>query len=69
MQGTYLPHYAMEKILKQSGAVRVSDTAAIVLRETVVERAFAIAKRAVLLAEHAGRRTILADDIKLAAKK
>lgn len=63
-----LPLAAMEKILKQSGADRVSDKAKVALKNTMEDIADEIATRAVNLAKHAGRVTVKASDIKLAAK-
>ena len=64
-----LPLAAMEKILKQAGADRVSDKAKVALKEVVEEKAEKIASDAIRLAAHAGRKTIKGGDIKLAAKK
>lgn len=63
-----LPLAAMEKILKQCGAERVSDKAKIALKGAVEEIADQIAAKAVNLSKHAGRVTVKASDIKLAAK-
>ncbi len=63
-----LPLAAMEKILKDSGAERVSDTAKTALKDALQEIAEKLAENAVKLAGHAGRKTIKAEDIKLAAK-
>lgn len=63
-----LPLAAMEKILKQCGAERVSDKAKIALKEAVEEIADQIAAKAVNLSKHAGRVTVKSSDIKLAAK-
>lgn len=63
-----LPLAAMEKILKQCGADRVSDKAKVALKSTIEELADEIAAKAVNLAKHAGRVTVKASDIKLAAK-
>ena len=63
-----LPLAAMEKILKDSGAERVSDTAKVALKDALQELAEKLAETAVKLAGHAGRKTIKAEDIKLAAK-
>ena len=63
-----LPLAAMEKILKQAGAERVSDKAKITLKAVVEDQAEQIAIQAVKFASHAGRKTIKAGDIKLAAK-
>ena len=63
-----LPLAAMEKILKQCGADRVSDKAKVALKNTVEDLADEIAVKAINLAKHAGRVTVKARDIKLAAK-
>ena len=59
----------MYRILKKSGAQWVSDESAIELRRVVEEIAEAIAKNAVEDANHAGRKTVKADDVKLASKQ
>lgn len=64
-----LPLAAMEKILKLSGAERVSDKAKAALKDAVEDVAEKIAADAVKLAIHAGRKTVKAGDIKLAAKQ
>jgi len=60
---------AMYRILKKSGAQRVSDESAVELRRVIEEIAEAIAKNAVDMANHAGRKTVKADDVKLASKQ
>ena len=64
-----LPLAAMEKILKEAGAERVSDKAKAALKDVVEEAAEEIAVQAVKFAVHAGRKTVKAGDIKLAVKK
>ena len=59
----------MYRILKKSGAQRVSDESAVELRRVVEEIAEAIAKNAVEDANHAGRKTVKANDVKLASKQ
>ncbi|MBW2970935.1 NFYB/HAP3 family transcription factor subunit [Candidatus Woesearchaeota archaeon] len=63
-----LPLAAMEKIMKQAGAERVSDKAKLALKSVLEEIAEDIATDAVKLAMHAGRKTVKASDIKLATK-
>jgi len=63
-----LPLAAMEKIMKNCGAERVSDKAKEALKNIVEDIAEEIAENAVKLAIHAGRKTVKAGDIKLAAK-
>ena len=68
MNEKVLPLAAMEKVLKQCGADRVSDKAKIALKNVVEEMAEKIAVKAIQLAEHAGRKTVKGRDVKLAAK-
>ena len=68
MSKRLIPLAAMEKIMKKAGAERVSDKAKIALKVVLEEIAEDIASNAVKLAMHAGRKTIKAGDIKLAAK-
>lgn len=57
---------ASKKILKEAGADRVSDPAAVELSEIVNKYAYQLAKKAVSLAAHAKRKTIKKADIDLA---
>ena len=68
MTDKLLPLAAMEKILKQGGADRVSDKAKVALKNAIEEIANEISVKAIKLANHAGRKTIKAEDIKLAVK-
>ena len=68
MKSSELGLSAMYRILKKSGAQRVSDESAVELRRVIEEIAEAIAKNAVEMSSHAGRKTVKADDVKLASK-
>jgi histone H3/H4 len=64
-----IPLAAMEKIIKKSGAERVSDNAKTALKAVLEEYASRVSADAVRFALHAGRKTIKAGDIQLAVKK
>jgi histone H3/H4 len=68
MSKRLIPLAAMEKLLKHSGAERVSEKSKAALKAVVEEIAEEIAIDAVKLAMHAGRKTVKAGDVKLAAK-
>lgn len=63
-----LPLAAMEKLLKKSGAARVSEDAKEALMELLEEYAKEIGDKAVKFSAHSGRTTVKAADIKLAKK-
>ncbi len=63
-----LSYNAMDKIMRSTGAVRVSDDAKEVLAEVLEQKALEISVEAKKLAEHAGRKTITEKDIRLAVK-
>jgi|TARA_B100001750_G_scaffold100233_1_gene79336 histone H3/H4 len=69
MKSSELGLSPMYRILKKSGAERVSDESANELRRVIEEIAESIAKNAVDMSTHAGRKTVKADDIKLASKQ
>ena len=69
MSDKFLPLAAMEKLLKQGGAERVSDKAKVALKNALEEIAHDIAVKSIKLAVHAGRKTIKSEDIKLAVKE
>lgn len=58
-----------EKILKGNGARRVSDEAAQEFANIVEEKVLKILEEAISLAKHAGRKTLLAEDIRLVVKR
>ncbi|MEM5794315.1 MAG: NFYB/HAP3 family transcription factor subunit [Candidatus Aenigmatarchaeota archaeon] len=57
-----------ERILKKAGAKRVSKGAMEEFARIMEEKVYEVAKEAALLARHAGRKTILGEDV-IAAKK
>ena len=59
---------AMYRILKKAGAERVSDESADELRRVIEDIAADIAKNAVDMSKHAGRKTVKGEDVKLASK-
>ncbi len=63
-----LPLAAMERILKKGGADRVGEDGKAALRDVLEEVGMEIARKAKELCEHAGRKTIKAEDIKLAKR-
>ena len=69
MKERLIPLAAMEKIMRQAGAGRVSDDAKSALKSVIEETADEISKRAIKFAIHAGRKTVKAEDIKLAMKE
>ncbi|MBU0459190.1 MAG: NFYB/HAP3 family transcription factor subunit [Nanoarchaeota archaeon] len=64
----HLSHNAMDKIMREAGAIRVSDDAKAALAEVLELKAVEISTEAKKYAEHAGRKTITEKDIHLANK-
>jgi len=60
---------AMHRLCKKAGAARVSEGAAKELGKILEEVGIKIAKEAIDFAVHAGRKTVKAEDIEIAAKK
>ncbi|MBI2084136.1 MAG: histone family protein [Candidatus Aenigmarchaeota archaeon] len=64
-----LPKLPFERILKKVGAKRVSQEALEELATVMEDRLITVAKEASELAKHAGRKTLIAEDIRLSRKK
>ncbi|RAP46909.1 MAG: histone [Methanosphaera sp. rholeuAM6] len=63
-----LPIAPIKRLLKNAGASRISDEAAVKLAEVLEEIGEDLARDATKLAKHAGRKTVKAEDIELAAR-
>lgn len=61
-----LPLSSVGRVMKRAGAYRVSTGGKESLRDVLEEYASKVASKAVTLAEHAGRKTVRAEDITLA---
>ena len=59
----------VEKLIRDAGALRVSADAIASLNEAIANRGMEIARYAVEIAGHSGRKTIKGDDIRLAETK
>jgi histone H3/H4 len=69
MAGIELAVAPMHRICKKAGAHRVSEAAAKELAKVLDEIGVKIAREAYDYAMHAGRKTVKAEDIELAARK
>ena len=65
----FLSLNAMDKLMREAGALRVSDDAKEALAEVSEQQALDISTKAKKLAEHAGRKTVTNKDIRLAIKE
>jgi len=64
-----LPKLPFERLIKKAGAKRVSEEALEEMARVLEEKLTEIAREAALLAKHAGRKTILEEDVRIARKK
>jgi len=69
MAGLELAVAPMHRLCKKAGAERVSEAAAKELAKALEQVGTKIAKEALDFAMHAGRKTIKAEDIEIAARK
>lgn len=64
-----IPRAPVARILMNAGAKRVSESAADEFADELHKITLEIAERAARIAKHSGRKTVQAEDIKLAARK
>lgn len=64
-----LPLASVDKLIRKAGAHRVSEDAAKELATHLEEIAIEVGREAITLAEHAGRKTVKAEDVSLARKR
>lgn len=64
-----LPKAPVERLIRNSGAERVSDDAARKLAEVLERIGHKVSEQAKKYAIHAGRKTVIGQDIKLASEE
>jgi len=69
MVGPEIAVAPMHRVCKKAGADRVSEAAARELAKVLDDIGVKIAKEAIDYAMHAGRKTVKAEDIEIAARK
>jgi len=65
---TELSHTAVERIIKDAGVERVSKDTKETLARLMDEYGTLLAKEAKKMSDHAGRKTLRGDDIRMAAE-
>lgn len=63
-----LPIASVERLIRKAGAQRVSKGAAKELASYLEDIGVEVAREAINVAEHAGRKTVKTEDIKMAKK-
>lgn len=64
-----LPLAAIERLARKAGVERISARAIAELTRAVEEIGLELAREACAAAQHAGRRTIMVEDVRLVARK
>jgi len=64
-----LPLAPLERILRKAGAKRVSKSALVEFARVIVDYAHDLSSESLALAKHAGRKTIVGSDVRMAKKK
>lgn len=64
-----LPLAPVDRIIRNQGAKRVSEDAAKEFAEVLEDIAADLAAESAALASHAGRKTVKAEDVRLASRK
>lgn len=64
-----LPKAPVERLIRKAGGERVSDDAAVKLAAVLEKIGLEISEHATKLSHHAGRKTVVLEDIELAAEE
>ncbi len=64
-----LPIAPVDRIIRKAGAERVAEDAAAELADLLEDVGTEVSTQAMKLARHAGRKTVTADDIRLASRQ